>query len=364
MNPSASDADAAATLSALVARLRRRRWHPQAVAYALPLLARSLPDAPLAVRDDWRVALREGWPDLCRQRGERDVVFGLGVLAASLSQWRDARDCFAASLSWHGECAATHYNLAAAYWQLARHRMAALHLARATAMAPDDTRFAAGARTLAHWRAACQRRTGKDSLRDGVSGIRATLMGPHHAAALARRHADSDGQAWARLRVLRGSADAAHWIGKQYDAPGTTCIALVDPGAGLAGVLGLVQCGASALFHYWLASQFRGAGRGHAVVRLLLALAAQRGVRALYSPVHCTNAVSIAVLRQGGFRQLGRLYEQDFTGERLAYYWRPVGADSVSLNAGATGLQVLLHATGHVPAVELPAQCDEVTACW
>lgn len=360
----AYDASAAARLTAVVARLRSRSWQPDAVARVLPWVALQLPGAPLAVRAGWQVALREGWPDLCRQRGERDVVFPLGVLAAALAQWRTARDCFAASLAFYGEHPATHYNLAAACWQLARYRLASYHAARAAQLAPCDARFADGARALADWRAWCRRHVGKESLRDAASGMRVTPLGPHHAAALARRHADSDGQPLARLRVLRGDADAANWIREQQHLRGATSLALIDPDDGLSGILGLEQRGNLALFHYWLASQFRGAGRGHGVVRLLLAAARQRGVSALYSPVHTSNAASLAVLRHGGFLPLGTLGERCAGNGRLMYYWRPVGMDGMGRRDAAAALQSLLHATGHAAAVQLPGHRGEMPACW
>jgi RimJ/RimL family protein N-acetyltransferase len=350
--PPRDHAAAGASFEQAQATLQRAGWSAAAVGALLPQLARRLPSAPAAVQRQWFAAVRANWTAIAGQGGGADPAFALGVLAGRLQWWGFAAFCFARSLETDA-CHVTLYNRAIADWQLADHAAAQHGLRQARAAAPANPAYRRQSATLARWRTQCRARLGGDRLlayRDAPQALYATLLGPHHAQALASRQDDPELLRLARLPRLDGVEDARRWIQAQADRPGSLALALLHPEFGQVGVCAIERHGHAALFHYWIARPFQGQGHGGTALRLLKRAAIRFGIRHLYGPVFESNARSLGAMRQAGFARMPDV--TDGSADRLPYF-----CFSYGVTAAGDGdetrfarLQGLLRAVGAAPA--------------
>jgi len=325
-------AETAASFEQALATLQRTGWSAAAVGALLPQLTRHLPSAPAAVQRQWFAAVRANWAAIAAQGGDggADPAFALGIQAGRLHWWAFAAFCFTRSLE-TAACHATLYNRAIAHWQLADHEAAQRGLEEALATAPENPVYRRQAATLARWRRRCRARLGGERLlayRAAPHALYATLLGPHHAHALAARQDDPELLRLERLPRLAGAGDARQWILEQAARPDSLALALLHPEFGLIGVCAIERHGNAALFHYWIARPFQGQGHGATALRLLKRAAIRCGIRHLYGPVFDSNARSLGALRQAGFARLPDV--TDGSADRLPYY-------GYSLDAQASG---------------------------
>ncbi|NRR32351.1 GNAT family N-acetyltransferase [Oxalobacteraceae bacterium] len=367
LNATALDAERAAADAHLnfpdiVAVLVEWQWDASVLARLLPALQRHLPESPLAIQLEWNAAVQNAWPLILRQleRSGLDLAFPLGVVAASSRCWRSAIGYFSASLQQWGAHPATHYNLAMVYWQLGQHAQAEHQLRQAFAAAPGVTRYRKKLKRLLRWRGVCRVRLGADAVDGGDPSceIRATLLGPQHAAALLAQHNAADILAMVRLQPLHDLDAALAWIASHTEHDDLTAWGVMHPEHGLVGVFVLRANGDAAVFHYWIGAEFRGRGYGRGALRLLKRIAIRRRLRYLFTSAFANNLRSLAALRAAGFRPMSDVVEA--SQEALPFYCLAVPATP----AGATPdtelalLNRVLHGAAMVGAMRVAPASD------
>lgn len=300
----------------VVALLRARDWNAGVLWDVLPQLDAHLPAAPRRVQARWAAEFRQAWPCIAAQLADcrHDLAFGLGVLAARTGYWGLASACFQASLDAKGLHHATQFNLGMAQWRLADHEAARRHLAQAVGLLPDSAQYAGSLASLERWIGVCRRRLGAqriEAFRAGGDAVHATVLGPQHAQALFACQNDPAIQRFVRLPRLGGEEAAGEWIDDHLADPGRTSWAVIDPRHGLIGVVSIERDDDAALFHDWVADEYRGMGYGRISLRLLKRLALRLGIRLLFSSVHAANARGLRVLEGAGFVPMAGVVEED-----------------------------------------------------
>jgi RimJ/RimL family protein N-acetyltransferase len=349
-----------------MAILDQSEWHANTLVRLLPQLRLRLPAAPSAIQRQWIDAVEKKWPQITAQlhAGCDDHVFQLGVVASELLYWKRAEASFLASLQYCGAHHATYYNLAIANWQIAKHDTALGHLERAIACVPENQLYLREQATLKAWRDTCRALLDADCLKtsDQPDSVYATLLGPHHAAALLHHQSDAELSRLVRLPYHQSVVAAWRWIQTQASWPEKTTLAVIHPEHGLIGVLAIERSGDAATFYYWISLAFQGRGHGHAALGLLTQLARVQGIRHLYSSVYESNTRSIGVMQRAGFKQLPHV--ADAVGkERLPYFHLALQASSDDTEESLVdGLQQLLNAIGSPSATRSPPQLDAPAA--
>lgn len=237
---------------------------------------------------------------------EDDPDYLIGALAAALSCWRLAADCFQRSLASSGEHAATLYNLAVTYQQRARWAQARQTLSRAIELAPACTFYTEQLSALDR-RAARQAATLPDSVTLSER-LSLGLLDTFHAQALVRHLGNATVAPSAGLPILADVPTARAWIREQLthaEETGQLPLVLLHEEHGLVGGAALQRPSADGRsdFHYWVGADFQRQGCGTLLVHLLSRLAAGLGARWLCGYVAVDNIASARVLRRSGFQR-------------------------------------------------------------
>lgn len=345
---SLAESAAQASPDDLHAVLEVSRWDAVLFLVIEPRLRAVLPEAPLETRQRWATALRNVWRRHLPIGEPSDVAFHLGVIAASIQNWRLAADFFQASLVTSGPHSATLFNLASARQQLGDIDEAQRHLAAALEADPGVRLYARARAELEQWQIDCRQFAhGNPPAGAAPHGarLRELPLAPQHAHALAYRFRDPETVRLTRLPVLETAAAARMWIEAQRADPRTTALAVVHPDMGLIGVTMLQRSGNDALATYWIGKDFQGRGLGREALSLLLDLAKHLGITRVFASVLAGNDRSRALLRSAGFRVLpceAAVSDDDM----LEFHDFAIDAADVSADDAMHALARVLRATG------------------
>lgn len=125
-----------------------------------------------------------------------------------------------------------------------------------------------------------------------------------HADSLLFQYRDPQIGVMTRLPELETKADVLAWLEQESHHAGCMNCAVMHVCWGFVGMVTLRQQGDSAYFHFWIGTDYQGAGLGQRAARLLLGLAGRSGTTHVFTSAYTSNFRSRAALRQLGFSEL------------------------------------------------------------
>ncbi len=102
---------------------------------------------------------------------------------------------------------------------------------------------------------------------DGV--VRIEPLGPEHATAFLYQYRDPQIGMMTRLPGFADSDELLAWMAERRMQSTRADFAVMHEEYGFCGVVSANWCGTSAFFHFWMGTDFQGAGHGTRAAKLL-----------------------------------------------------------------------------------------------
>lgn len=292
------------TLANCLALLQQAHYDPALFDQLFDSLQHASWQLPTTALEQWQQALRRVWQLVLPLPDGQLFYRKVAWLAMQVNYFGLAREATATGLALQDDNADDLYLLAVCEAETGNPAGALRHLRAALALEPAAD---ACRQLLQQVESRLQQQQARSWFRTAIAKngpLRLEPLDLHHAQDMFFQYRDRQISAMTSLPPLNTLDDARNWITTQAANPDRISCAVLHEARGFVGVVSLQHALDAGYFHFWIGADYQGRGFGVAAANILLAMAAESGIRQIYTSSFGDNLRSRRALAAIGFSQI------------------------------------------------------------